>query len=122
MQKRSVMFLLLSLVFLIGQSCESSQEIKSLDECTRIQNIDARIRCSDNYYIETAKELGDSSLCVKILNTNLKQDCESLVLNAIEDPETEREILSPEQENNIGLEEGNEFDLEGNPLPPIPTE
>ena len=122
MQKKEVVLIFLSVFFLLGASCQSQTEVKSLSECTSLENIDARVRCSDNYYLQNAVEQGDSSLCINIINTNMKESCQKQVSNSLNDPEKENLIISPEQQGHIPLDESNNQDINGGELPPIPTE
>jgi len=81
MLKKEVVFLILSLVFLIGAGCENSQINQSGYEIS-FDNCDGLIAeekeaCTDTIYLNYVKEVGDYELCEKINNVVMREDCYS---------------------------------------------
>ena len=74
MFKKEVVFILASLIFLIGAGCEKAV-VSGIAECDQIPQITRRGECRDAFYLEKAVELKDDSLCAQITDPILKQGC-----------------------------------------------
>ncbi len=98
MQKKEVVLVLASLIFLIGAGCEQRVGevviIKDIIECENIPNLNVRAECLDNFYMDQAFQTEDSSLCNLITDPGLASECEdsfvltfegALLQNALQD-------------------------------------
>ena len=92
--KKEVLFILVSLIFVIGAGCQSQNVNRK--ECDGISDSSKKVECLDNFYFQQNE-------CDGIINDELKESCKNGGIS-LED----QEVVSPFTDD-IAIESGGEY-------------
>ena len=93
--KEKVIFVILSLVFLIGAGCEQEKIeklITDIGECENIPNLHKRGECLDDFYLQQALDNDDSSICNLITDPAVRESCEAAFVIGFEESVVENAL------------------------------